>query len=59
LSVDFDWCREPGWPVPKREPVLVNPEDVKTPASPGIIPEPPRPPGITNGPRNHPGGRVP
>jgi hypothetical protein len=48
LAVDFDWCREPGWPVPKREPVIVNAEDAKTPPNPSPpLPEPQRTPGIT------------
>lgn len=61
LAIDFDWCREPGWPVRKREPVMVNPEDAKTPPNPLVGPETQRPPGITIPPTktDQPGRRIP
>lgn len=47
LAVDFDWCVVPGWPVRKREPVIVNSEDEKAIPKPAPIPTTaPRPPGI-------------
>lgn len=49
LAVDFDWCRESGWPIPKREPVIVNADDSKTPPNQvPTAPPPERTPGITN-----------
>ena len=47
LAVDFDWCVVPGWPVRKREPVIVNSEDEKAIPKPAPIPTTaPREPGI-------------
>lgn len=45
LAVDFDWCVVPGWPVRKREPVIVNSEDEKAIPKPAPVPTtaPPQP----------------
>ena len=46
LAVDFDWCRDAGWPARKKEPVIVTSEDEKTPSNIPIATLPPRtPPG--------------
>lgn len=34
LAFDYDWCRQEGWPVHTKEPVIVLPEDEKTPSLP-------------------------
>jgi cell division protein ZapA (FtsZ GTPase activity inhibitor) len=54
LAVDFDWCREKGWPERKREPVIVSAEDEKKPPRSNNAPQPSETPGITR-----PGGKGP
>ncbi|HRI62674.1 MAG TPA: hypothetical protein PK156_00505 [Polyangium sp.] len=56
VAVDFDWCRESGWPLRKKEPVMVAPEDEKSSAN---RPAPTSPPANTISPLPSPGGRVP
>lgn len=55
LAIDFDWCRHENWPVRKKEPVIIAPEDEKSAPSPPITAPSSREPGITT----PPGRRVP
>ena len=59
VAVDFDWCRESGWPIRKKEPVIVAPEDEKAPlnAPPFNVPTRNSPPANTISPL--PTGRLP
>jgi TolA-binding protein len=66
LAVDFDWCRYSGWPVRKKEPVIVTSDDEKTPINVPITTAPTQrppgriqPPGTTAPPTAPPGMRIP
>lgn len=43
LAVDFDWCREEGWPPRKKEPVIVVEENPPGVSSNPVIAAPPPP----------------